>query len=85
MPGNEFTVSQKGDVILRKSLDFERVESYSFVVHITDGKKNDSAKVNISVLNINDWDPRFKYPQYEFFVEEKDVFEGFLLGNLVRR
>jgi hypothetical protein len=52
-------VSQKGDVILRKTLDFERIENYSFVVHVTDGRKNDSAKVNISILNINDWDPRF--------------------------
>jgi hypothetical protein len=40
-------------------MDFERIENYSFVVHVTDGRKNDSAKVNISILNINDWDPRF--------------------------
>jgi hypothetical protein len=25
---------------------------------------------------------RFKYPQYEFFVDEADVFEGFVLGNM---
>jgi hypothetical protein len=39
-------------------LDFERIENYSFVVHVTDGRRNDSARVNISILNINDWDPR---------------------------
>jgi hypothetical protein len=22
------------------------------------------------VLNVNDWDPRFRFPQYEFFVTE---------------
>ena len=82
MPGNEFTVSQKGDVILRKTLDFEIIENFSFVVKVSDGRRNDSAKVNVSVININDWDPRFKYPQYEYFVEEKDLFEGFVLGNL---
>lgn len=26
--------------------------------------------MNISVLNVNDWDPRFRFPQYEFFVPE---------------
>jgi hypothetical protein len=44
LPGSEFTVSQKGDVILRKTVDFERVENYAFVVHVTDGKRNDSAR-----------------------------------------
>ncbi|XP_052132956.1 uncharacterized protein LOC113206264 [Frankliniella occidentalis] len=31
---------------------------------------NTTALVNISVLNVNDWDPRFRFPQYEFFVPE---------------
>jgi hypothetical protein len=66
LPGNEFTVSQKGDVILRKSLDFERIENYSFVVHVTDGRRNDSARVNISILNINDWDPRLLSLKYGY-------------------
>lgn len=82
MPGNEFSVSQKGDVILRKSLDFESSEFYSFLVNVNDGRKNDSATVNITVLNINDWDPRFRYPQYEYFLEEEEVFEGRILGKL---
>ena len=82
MPGNEFTVSQKGDVILRKTLDFEIIENFSFVVKVSDGRRKDSGKDNVFVININDWDPRFKYPQYEYFVEEKDLFEGFVLGNL---
>lgn len=24
--------------------------------------------MNISVINVNEWEPRFRYPQYEFFV-----------------
>ncbi len=35
----------------------------SLTVQVTDGRRNDSARVNVSVININDWDPRFKYPQ----------------------
>lgn len=30
--------------------------------------QNDSCVVNISVTNVNEWEPRFRYPQYEFFV-----------------
>lgn len=32
--------------------------------------QNASASINITVLNVNDWDPRFRFPQYEFFVSE---------------
>ena len=67
---------------MRKTLDFEIVQNFSFVVKVTDGRRNDSARVNVSVININDWDPRFKYPQYEFFVDENDVFDGFVMGTL---
>ena len=34
------------------------------------------------MLNINDWDPRFKYPQYEFYVPEKDKKVGHIVGKL---
>lgn len=30
--------------------------------------QNDSCLVNISVGNVNEWEPRFRYPEYEFFV-----------------
>ena len=35
-----------------------------------------TALVNITVLNINDWDPRFRYPQYEFFVPVVSADQG---------
>ena len=44
---------QKGEVILRKEIDFEHVEEYSFVVDANDGRKNDAATVNVSLININ--------------------------------
>ena len=62
--------------------DFEAVEGYSFDVVATDGRRNDTAAVNVTLLNINDWDPRFKYPQYEFYVSAEDAFEGFVVGTL---
>lgn len=82
LPNEEFTVDSKGDVILRKVVDYELTEFYSFNVFISDGRKNDSASVNVTLLNINDWDPRFKYPQYEFFVQAEDALNGHFIGNL---
>lgn len=45
--------------------------------------QNDTASLNISVLNVNEWEPRFRYPQYEFRVEEAADSGGLLrVGKL---
>lgn len=31
--------------------------------------QNDTASLNITVVNVNEWEPRFRFPQYEFNVE----------------
>lgn len=31
--------------------------------------QNDTASLNITVANVNEWEPRFRYPQYEFRVD----------------
>ncbi|XP_021935515.1 protocadherin Fat 2 [Zootermopsis nevadensis] len=77
-----FSVNSAGDIILRQQLDYETEDFYSFLVHVTDGRTNDTAKVNISVLNVNDWDPRFRYPQYEFFVSNPGVSAGDVVGRV---
>ena len=82
MPGAEFSVGEKGDLVLRKKLDYETRREFSFRVMVTDGRENDTTLVTINVLNINDWDPRFKYPQYEFHVKRDDVKAGHLVGKL---
>lgn len=38
--------------------------------------------MNITVLNVNDWDPRFRYPQYEFFITDPTVGPGYIVGNI---
>ncbi|KAJ9600573.1 hypothetical protein L9F63_026289, partial [Diploptera punctata] len=77
-----FIVNGAGDIILRQPLDYEMEDFYSFLVYVTDGRSNDTAKVNISVLNVNDWDPRFRYPQYEFFVSNPGVSPGDVVGRV---
>ena len=57
LPGNEFSVSQTGDILIRTHLDFETAEGYSFRVVATDGGQTDTA------INVNDWDPHFRFPQ----------------------
>ena len=59
LPNEEFSVSPKGDVILRKTVDYEQKGIYDFNVYISDGKRNDTANVRVVLLNINDWGPRF--------------------------
>ena len=59
LPGHEFSIGSSGDLTLRKTLDYETRESFSFRVVATDGRQNDTTRVNITVININDWDPRW--------------------------
>ena len=64
--------------MLDKGLDFETQTLFSFSVVVTDGVTNDEAEVTIRVLNVNDWNPDFRYPEYEFFVSENrySIFHG---------
>nr|CAD7397117.1 unnamed protein product [Timema poppensis] len=78
----KFAITSAGDIILQQPLDYETEEGYSFLVHVTDGRMNDSASINISVLNVNDWDPRFRYPQYEFFITDTQIMEGDMVGRV---
>ncbi|KAF4533030.1 hypothetical protein B566_EDAN000722 [Ephemera danica] len=71
--GGNFAVSPTGDVTLLKPLDYELRQKYQFYVHATDGVMNASARVEVRVLNVNDWDPRFRYPQYDFQVGGRKV------------
>ena len=48
LPGKEFSVSQRGDIVLRKHLDYETTEGYSFRVIATDGRHDETTRVNIS-------------------------------------
>ncbi|XP_045471054.1 protocadherin-16 [Harmonia axyridis] len=62
-----FALNTKGELSLKKMLDFEERPEYSFKVFATDGITNDSSLVNITVEDVNEWEPRFRYPHYEFY------------------
>ncbi|XP_048521260.1 protocadherin-23 [Dendroctonus ponderosae] len=62
-----FAINTLGEVSLKNKLDYETKPEYIFKVFATDGKTNDSSVVNVTVENVNEWEPRFRYPHYDFF------------------
>ena len=46
-------------LMIRRHLDFEADTEFAFRVMVEDARENDTARVNISVINVNDWDPRY--------------------------
>ncbi|KAG6443970.1 hypothetical protein O3G_MSEX003096 [Manduca sexta] len=66
---DKFAINSAGEVILRRPLDYETTSAYHYQVMVTDSLTNDTASINITVLNENEWEPRFRFPQYEFRAE----------------
>ncbi|KAJ0181504.1 hypothetical protein K1T71_003589 [Dendrolimus kikuchii] len=75
----KFAINNAGEVLLRKALDYEAADSYHYQVMVTDGHANDTASINITVLNVNEWEPRFRFPQYEFRVDDMGDGKGGLV------
>jgi hypothetical protein len=68
-----FEIGQYGDVILRKHLDFEKVTKH--IMHVTvidDQLNNATSQVVVDVMNVNDWDPRFRQPYYRFKLPSRE-------------
>lgn len=68
-----FEIGQFGEVVLRKSLDYEKAIRHMFHVLASDGLSNATCQVIIDVLNVNEWDPRFRQPYYKFNFPSRDV------------
>ena len=61
----------------------ERVSPRVFrVVALESQVVRDTVTLNITILNVNDWDPQFKYPAYEFAVSEDDIEKGTQIGEV---
>ncbi|XP_043285422.1 protocadherin-like wing polarity protein stan [Venturia canescens] len=75
-----FSITRAGELILKGTLDYERRIQHSFLVHVTDGKHNHTARVNISVEDVNEWEPRFRHPRYEFHA--RTLRDGSIVGRL---
>lgn len=68
-----FEIGQFGEVVLRKSLDYEKAIRHVFRVMASDGISNATCQVIIDVVNVNEWDPRFRQPYYKFVLPSRDL------------
>ncbi|XP_043251458.1 protocadherin-like wing polarity protein stan [Colletes gigas] len=75
-----FSITNSGELILKGTLDYERRIQHSFLVCVTDGHHNDTSRVNVSVEDVNEWEPRFRHPRYEFHAAT--LKEGSIVGKL---
>ncbi|XP_051862313.1 protocadherin gamma-B1 isoform X4 [Drosophila nasuta] len=84
-----FSVGSLGELVLAKPLDYEKMTKHEFQVIASDGLTNStSAEVTLEVIDVNDWEPRFRETHYEFMVPKSslqsraDSFEGVLIGKV---
>lgn len=82
-PAQIFRIGPLGEVILQKPLDYENQTKHVFHVFGTDGNSNATAEVIIDVLDVNDWEPRFRKHNYDFSIPKAiDPSKPFPLGKL---
>lgn len=78
-----FSIGAIGEIVLQKSLDFEKSARHTFNVIATDDVSNATAEVNIDVLDVNDWEPRFRQNHYDFVIPKAaKINEPVPLGKL---
>lgn len=78
-----FRIGPLGEIILQKPLDFENTTKHIFYVLGTDGTMNTTAEVIVEVMDINDWEPRFRQTTYDFTIpKDLDPYKPFPLGRL---
>lgn len=66
-----FSVGNMGELVLKRQLDFENRTRHQFDVMVGDGTTNATATVLVEVLDVNDWEPRFRQSHYEFIVPKE--------------
>ncbi|XP_050337009.1 protocadherin beta-9 isoform X3 [Bactrocera neohumeralis] len=84
-----FSVGSLGEVILVKPLDYEKMTKHNFQVMATDGLTNITADITMQVIDVNDWEPRFRETHYEFVIPKNQALhssseslEGVIVGKV---
>ncbi|KAL4718040.1 hypothetical protein ACJJTC_009379 [Scirpophaga incertulas] len=81
---DKFAINGAGELLLRRPLDFEETQAYHYQVMVTDGISNDTASINISVSDVNEWEPRFRHARYEFSADGAAAATAAGAGHRVR-
>lgn len=71
-----------GEVMIAKPPDYEVKKHFIFHVTVSDGQQNDITTVNITVLDINDHNPKFLQSSYFFEVNNPLIRTGTVLGKI---
>lgn len=61
-----FRITSDGEIILNKQLDYEENKLHRFQIIAIDDVLNTTADVEIEVIDVNEWEPRFRQTSYEF-------------------
>lgn len=83
-----FAIGNMGEILLKRTLDFENRTRHQFDVLASDGVENATATVVVEVVDVNDWEPRFRQTHYEFIVPKEmatsksGINEPLALGRL---
>ncbi|XP_054162337.1 protocadherin Fat 4-like, partial [Oppia nitens] len=77
-----FGVKNTGEVILVKSLDYEKHKYYSFRVMVSDGRQSDVTRITVQVLNVNEHDPVLSQNNYVFHVSESRLRNNSMIGEI---
>ncbi|CAK9294166.1 unnamed protein product [Gordionus sp. m RMFG-2023] len=76
-----FNLTQRGDIIVTRSLDYEKKTFYEMDVDVIyiNANKTENIKVILHILNVNDNAPKFSKDFYTFHAERKN---GGLVGQI---
>ncbi|XP_062714669.1 protocadherin Fat 4 [Aedes albopictus] len=77
-----FSIDRNGDVKLSRWLDYETQPTHKFTVELNDGSNKEYAEVLVEVLDVNDWEPRFRKPHYTFKVRNRNFSTPLALGKV---
>lgn len=76
-----FSIGVMGEVILQRKLDYEKATKHDFQVLASDGLSNATSDVSVEVIDVNDWEPRFREPHYEFVIPKAVSWFFFLCSS----
>lgn len=77
-----FSIDRNGNIKLSRWLDFETKPTHKFTVELNDGSNREYAEVLVEVLDVNDWEPRFRKPHYTFKIRNRNFSTPLALGKV---
>ncbi|XP_055550526.1 protocadherin Fat 1 isoform X2 [Wyeomyia smithii] len=77
-----FSIDFNGNIYLKNRLDYETRPFHIFTVELNDGKNKQYTEVMVEVVDVNDWEPRFRRPQYTFKVSNSAKSFPLVIGRV---